>query len=87
MDYISKKDMAKKIEKMSLEELVAGEKAASTVRKFYEDKMVIYRGIDHDTMNGRERQEYTEMSQRFGQINAIRLKIINEIETRLLEIE
>ena len=79
--------MAKKIEKMALEELVAGEKAASIVRKFYEDKMVIYRGVDHDIMNDREKQEYTEISQRFGQINAIRLKIINEMETRLLEIE
>ena len=79
--------MAKKIEKMALEELVAGEKAASIVRKFYEDKMVIYRGVDHGIMNDREKQEYTEISQRFGQINAIRLKIINEMETRLLEIE
>ena len=53
--------MAKKIDKMTLEELVAGEKAAATVRRIYEDKMVMYRGIDYDSMNDRERTEYAEM--------------------------
>ena len=79
--------MAKKIDKMTLEELVAGEKAAATVRRIYEDKMVMYRGIDYDSMNGREREEYAEMSQKLGQINAVRLRIITEMETRLLDIE
>ena len=79
--------MAKKIDKMTLEELVAGEKAAATVRRIYEDKMVMYRGIDYDTMNDREREEYAEMSQKLGQINAVRLRIIGEMETRLLDIE
>lgn len=79
--------MAKKIDKMTLEELVAGEKAAATVRRIYEDKMVMYRGIDYDSMNDRERTEYAEMSQKLGQINAVRLRIINEMEARLLDIE
>jgi len=79
--------MAKKIDKMTLEELVAGEKAAATVRRIYEDKMVMYRGIDYDSMNDRERTEYAEMSQKLGQINAVRLRIINEMEARLLGIE
>lgn len=79
--------MAKKIDKMTLEELVAGEKAAATVRRIYEDKMVMYRGIDYGSMNDRERAEYAEMSQKLGQINAVRLRIINEMETRLLGIE
>lgn len=79
--------MAKKLDKMTLEELVAGEKAAATVRRIYEDKMVMYRGIDYDTMNDREREEYVEMSQKLGQINAVRLRIINEMEARLLDIE
>jgi len=82
-----KKNMAKKIDKMTLEELVAGEKAAATVRRIYEDKMVMYRGIDYDSMNDRERTEYAEMSQKLGQINAVRLRIINEMESRLLGIE
>ena len=79
--------MAKKIDKMTLEELVAGEKAASTVRRIYEDKMVMYRGIDYNTMNDREREEYVEMSQKLGQVNAVRLRIIKEMEARLLDIE
>lgn len=79
--------MVKKIDKMTLEELVAGEKAAATVRRIYEDKMVMYRGIDYNTMNDREREEYVEMSQKLGQINAVRLRIINEMEARLLDIE
>ena len=79
--------MEKKIDKMTLEELVAGEKAAATVRRIYEDKMVMYRGIDYDSMNDRERTEYAEMSQKLGQINAVRLRIINEMEARLLDIE
>lgn len=79
--------MAKKIDKMTFEELVAGEKAAATVRRIYEDKMVMYRGIDYDSMNDRERTEYAEMSQKLGQINAVRLRIITEMEARLLDIE
>lgn len=79
--------MGKKIDKMTLEELVAGEKAASTVRRIYEDKVVMYRGIDYDAMNDMERGEYVEMSQKLSQINAVRLRIINEMETRLLDIE
>lgn len=79
--------MGKKIDKMTLEELVAGEKAATTVRRIYEDKVVMYRGIDYDAMNDMERVEYVEMSQKLSQINAVRLRIINEMETRLLDIE
>lgn len=87
LTFLKKKNMAKKIDKMTLEELVAGEKAAATVRRIYEDKMVMYRGIDYDSMNDRERTEYAEMSQKLGQINAVRLRIINEMEARLLDIE
>lgn len=79
--------MAKKIDKMTLEELVAGEKAASTVRKIYEDKLMMYRGVDYDNMYDREKEEYTEMSQKLGKMSALRLRIINEMEARLLDIE
>lgn len=79
--------MAKKIDKMTLEELVAGEKAASTIRKIYEDKLMMYRGVDYDNMYDREKEEYTEMSQKLGKMSAIRLRIINEMEARLLDIE
>ena len=79
--------MAQKIDEMTFEELVAGEKAAATVRRIYEDKMVMYRGIDYDSMSDKERKEYIEMSQKLGQINSVRLRIINEMETRLLNIK
>lgn len=79
--------MAQKIGEMTLEELVAGEKAAATVRRIYEDKMVMYRGVDYESMSDKEIEKYIEMSQKLGQINSVRLRIINEMETRLLDIE
>lgn len=82
-----KKNIMKNIEKMTIEELVAGEKAATTVRRSYEDKMVMYRGSDYSMLEGKDKEEYFELSQKLTQINAVRLKIINEMETRLLDIE
>lgn len=79
--------MAKKLEKMTLEELVAGEKSATIVRRTYEDKMIMYRGVDYNDMRKNELEEYTSLSQKLAQINAIRLRIIDEMETRLLDIE
>jgi hypothetical protein len=79
--------MAKKIENLNFEELVAGEKSATIVRRAYEDKMVMYRGINYDDMRGNEKEEYLELSKKLAQINAIRLRIINEMEARLLDIE
>lgn len=79
--------MAKKIDKMTLEELVAGEKAAATVRRIYEDKMMMYRGVEYDSMSEKEREDFSSLSQKLAQINAVRLRIINEMEARLLDIE
>lgn len=79
--------MVKKIENLNFEELVAGEKSATIVRRAYEDKMVMYRGINYDDMRGNEKEEYLELSKKLAQINAIRLRIINEMEARLLDIE
>lgn len=79
--------MAKEINRMTLEELVAGEKAATIVRRAYEDKMVMYRGVDYNDMRGSEKDEYLELSQKLAQVNAVRLKIISEMETRLLDIK
>lgn len=77
----------KKINKMTLEELVAGEKSATIVRRAYEDKMVMYRGVDYNDMRKSELEKYTALSQKLAQINAIRLRIIDEMEARLLDIE
>lgn len=85
--FIKEINMAIKIKNLNLEELVAGEKSATIVRRAYEDKMVMYRGIDYNDLRGDEKEEYLELSKKLAQINAIRLRIINEMETRLLDIE
>ena len=65
----------------SFEELVAAEKAASVVRRAYEDKVMMMRGY------GEQGDEMAELSKKLSLVNATRLKIINEMEKRLLEIE
>lgn len=79
--------MAKTTKNMTIEELVAGEKAATVVRRYYEDRINMFRGIDIDSITETERTEVSEMSQKLAFINSIRLKIIKEMETRLTGIE
>lgn len=67
---------------MTMEELVAAEKAATTVRRSYEDKMILYRGIDYNNIPADD----LELSQKLSQVNAIRLGIIKEMEERLLSL-
>lgn len=69
------------IEKMTLEELVAGEKAANAVRRAYEDKVMMLRGYDG------QNDEMSVLSKKLSLVNATRLKIINEMEKRLLDIQ
>jgi len=79
--------MATKIKSLNFEELVAAEKAANAVRKNYEDKIVMYRGIDYDVqMTEKQRNEYTELSQKLSLVNGIRLKVLAEMERKLLDI-
>ena len=79
--------MAIKIKSLNFEELVAAEKAANAVRKNYEDKIVMYRGIDYDVqMTEKQRNEYTELSQKLSLVNGIRLKVLAEMERKLLDI-
>lgn len=83
--------MGKKLEKMTMEELVAGEKAASIVRRNYEDDTILWRRqhnhLDYNDMTDKEIEEESRLSQKLAQINSIRLKIINEMENKLLDIE
>lgn len=72
---------------LDFEQLVAAEKAATTVRRTYEDKMIMFRGVDYNNMRGAEKEEYLELSQKLAQVNAIRLKIINEMEKKLLKLD
>ncbi len=76
--------MTKNIKEMTIEELVAGESAAATVRRYLEDKMVMYRGVDYNTLQGKEREEYGELSQKLSRVNAARIDILAEMERRLL---
>ena len=69
-----------KLEEMTLEELVAGEKAAVAVRRAYEDKVMMLRG------GGEQSDEMGELAKKLSLVNATRLKIISELEKRLLSI-
>ena len=79
--------MATKIKSLNFEELVAAEKAANAVRKSYEDKIVMYRGIDYNALTEAEQVGMKEASQKLGQLNAVRLKVLTEMEKKLLNIE
>ena len=89
MTYISIKEtiMGIKIKSLNFEELVAAEKASNAVRKSYEDKIMMYRGIDYTSLTENERKDLTESSQKLGQINATRLKVLAEMEKKLLNLE
>ena len=89
MSYISIKgiDMATKIKGLSFEQLVAAEKAANAVRKNYEDKVAMSRGIDYGNQSEKQQKEYAELSKRLSLVNAIRLKILNEMEKKLLNLD
>ena len=89
MAYISIKgiDMATKIKGLNFEQLVAAEKAANAVRKNYEDKVAMSRGVDYGNQSEKQQKEYTELSKRLSLVNAIRLKILNEMEKKLLNLD
>lgn len=89
MSYISIKGiyMATKIKGLSFEQLVAAEKAANAVRKNYEDKVAMSRGIDYGNQSEKQQKEYAELSKRLSLVNAIRLKILNEMEKKLLNLD
>jgi len=78
--------MATKIKGLNFEQLVAAEKAANAVRKNYEDKVAMSRGIDYDSQNEKQQKEYAELSRRLSLVNAVRLKILNEMEKKLLNL-
>ena len=79
--------MATKIKGLSFEQLVAAEKAANAVRKNYEDKVAMSRGIDYGNQSEKQQKEYAELSKRLSLVNAIRLKILNEMEKKLLNLD
>ena len=78
--------MAIRVKSLNFEELVAAEQAANAVRKNYEDKVAMFRGFDYDTQNEKQQKEYMELSQKLAQVNAVRLRILAEMEKKLLDI-
>lgn len=88
-------DKMKAISDMNFEELVAAEKAASTVRKSYEDRLAIARqqtNFDsfYRPMNENEAKQATELKElsvKLGMVNAVRMKILNEMEYKLLKLD
>ena len=79
--------MATKIKGLSFEQLVAAEKAANAVRKNYEDKVAMSRGIDYGNQSEKQQKEYAELSQRLSFVNSVRLRILNEMEKKLLNLD
>lgn len=79
--------MTTKIKSLTFEELVAAEKAANAVRKNYEDKVAMSRGIDYGNQSEKQQKEYAELSKRLSLVNAIRLKLLNEMEKKLLNLD
>lgn len=76
-----------KISKMSFEELEAAEKSANAVRRNYEDKVTMLRGSDYNTQTPKEQKEYAELSKKLAIVNSARLKILAEMEKKLLNLE
>ena len=80
--------MAIGLKSLNLQELVAAENAANVVRKNYEDKIIMYRGVDYgEQMTEREKKEYSELAQNLSLINGVRLKVLGEMERKLLDID
>lgn len=82
-----KKHMAMEIKSLNFTELVAAEKAANVVRKNYEDKAVTYNTGNYGALSKEQQKEYLELSKNLSAINAVRIKILAEMENKLLDIE
>lgn len=74
------------IKNMNFIELVAAEQAANAVRKNYEDKVAINR-YNFNTSQTVQDKEYRELSQKLSMVNAVRIKILAEMEKKLLALE
>lgn len=80
--------MAINLKSLDLQELAAAEQAANVVRKNYEDKIVMYRGVDYDMqMTEAQKKEFAELSQKLSLINGVRLNVLKEMERKLLDID
>ena len=79
-----------KLNKMTLEDLVCAEKAASTVRKYFEDKIAVLReSVGTPTIGPDDEhfEEIREMSRNLTMANSKRIQVIEEMNKRLLQME
>ena len=74
------------IKNMNFIELVAAEQAANAVRKNYEDKVAMNRYYFNATETVKDK-EYRELSQKLSMVNAVRIKLLAEMENKLLALE
>lgn len=74
------------IKNMNFIELVAAEQAANAVRKNYEDKVAINR-CNFIASQTTKDEEYRELSQKLSMVNAVRIKLLAEMENKLLALE
>ena len=79
--------MARQIKDLNFVELEAAEKSANAVRRNYEDKVAMLRSSDYNLQTSKEQAEYAELSKKLALINSVRLKILAEMEKKLLNLE
>ena len=72
------------INEMTMVELNAGLEAATALRKHYEDKIILYRGV---RLAASDNQELDTMNQKLAKVNSVRINLLAEIEDRLLDID
>lgn len=71
---------------MNFMELVAAEQASNAVRKNYEDKVAMNR-YNFNAPETAKDKEYRELSQKLSMVNAVRIKLLAEMENKLLALE
>ena len=74
------------IKSMNFIELVAAEQASNAVRKNYEDKVAMNR-YNFNAPETVQDKEYRELSQKLSMVNAVRIKLLAEMENKLLALE
>ena len=71
---------------MNFIELVAAEQASNVVRKNYEDKVAMNR-YNFNAPETEKEKENRELSQKLSMVNAVRIKLLAEMENKLLALE
>jgi hypothetical protein len=78
--------MIMEIKNMNFMQLVAAEQAANAVRKNYEDKVAMNR-CNFNVPQTTQDEVYRELSQKLSMVNAVRIKLLAEMENKLLALK